>query len=234
MKKFVGRLKYYLIGFGIGIIFMFFIFGPRACSWLPENRVKNMIAEKEIFIGDSLNDLMKCQGVDNQDIYRFLNQDGDVNFGDSDTKGWPKRYVFEGEKENEELIIVYMLYETHVEVVDFEYAAKNCETTLSNHNKTIIPIPRSEMTIIIEAQEMRILEKAKCQMKCYGIKKKQIESFHLTADVIMEKSDAKHEPNPYYTLEGKIGNKDYEIVYIIGEARTRVSEIIGDQVCGCE
>lgn len=193
-----------------------------------------MIAEKEIFIGDSLDALMKCQGVDNEDIYRFLNKDGDVNFGDSDTKGWPKRYVFEGEKENEDLTIVYLLYETHVEIVDFEFEQNNCETTLSNYNKTIVPIPRSEMTTIIEAQEMRILEKAKCQMKCYKLKRKDVHEFHLTADVVMEKSDAKMEPNAYYTLEGQMNGKNYQVVYVIGEARTRVSDIIGETPCICQ
>lgn len=233
MKKFSSRLKYYLIGFGIGLIFMFFIFGPRACSWLPENRVKNMIAEKEIYIGDSLNALMNCQGVDNEDIYRFLNQDGDVEFGDSDTKGWPKKYVIAGEKENEDLTITYMLYETWVEVIDFSYLQKNCETTLSNDNKTIVPIPRSEMTAIIESQEIRILELAQCQLGCYKISEDAIRSFHLNADVVMEKSDAKKEPNAYYTLEGEINGKTFQVVYIIGEARTRISEILGDTVCDC-
>ncbi|MEZ4924190.1 MAG: hypothetical protein R2780_13545 [Crocinitomicaceae bacterium] len=233
MKKFSSRLKYYLIGFGIGLIFMFFLFGPRACSWLPENRVKNMIAEKEIFIGDSLNYLMNCQGVSNEDIYRFLNKDGDVDFGDSDTKGWPKKYVFSGDKDGHDLMITYMLYEEWVEVVDFKYDQKNCETVLSNENKHIVPIPRSEMTAIIESHEMRILETAECQMKCYKLKDQDVFSFHLNADVVMEESDAKAEPNAYYTLEGKIRNQTYRLVYVIGEARTRISDIQGDTPCDC-
>ena len=165
--------------------------------------------------------------------FNFLNEDGDVKFNESDTKGWPKRYVFEGEKENKDLSITYMLYEDWVEIVDFDFPHKKCETNLSNKVKTVVPIPRSEMTSIIEAQEMRILETARCKMKCYGLKDDDVKKFHLNADVIMSESEPKLEPNPYYTLEGKIGNTTYKFIYIIGEARTRINDIIGDKKCDC-
>ena len=45
MGKFLRRLKFYAVGLGIGTIFTFMIFGNRGCSWLPDNRVKNMIAD---------------------------------------------------------------------------------------------------------------------------------------------------------------------------------------------
>ena len=43
---FLRRLFYYLIGVGIGLIFVFFVFGNRGCSWLPQNKVKETINHK--------------------------------------------------------------------------------------------------------------------------------------------------------------------------------------------
>ena len=54
MDKFKNRIKYFLVGLSIGVILVYFMFGNRGCSWLPENRVKNMIGEKEIVVGDSV------------------------------------------------------------------------------------------------------------------------------------------------------------------------------------
>jgi hypothetical protein len=45
-NTFLRRLFYYLIGVGIGLLFVFFVFGNRGCSWLPQNKVKETINHK--------------------------------------------------------------------------------------------------------------------------------------------------------------------------------------------
>jgi hypothetical protein len=234
MFNFKRRIKYYLIGFGIGIIFVSFIFGNRACSWLPENRVKNMIAEKEIIVGDSISDLMDCSGVDNNDVYRLLNEDGDVDFSLSNTKQEPKEYLFEGVKDNEKLTITYALFDTVAEVIDFEFGSKKCTSELSNSNTSTVPLPHNEVTAIIESQEMRILELAECQMECLKLSKEDVEKFHLTAKMNAKKSLPRLQPNAIFVLDGKIDGKSFTFEYIIGEARTRVSDIICKEIkCDC-
>lgn len=233
MNKFKNRLKYYLIGFGLGLVFMFFIFGNRACSWLPENRVKNMIAEKDILIGDSVQYLMNCEKVTNDDIYRLLNDEGDVNFEESKTSGSPKIYVLEGNKDNKELSITYALYDSTSEVVGFSYLNSICSTQLTNQNKRVVPVPEFEIIHLIDSKEMRILDLAKCQMDCLEIKEKDVNSFHLSATNMIELSQPQLSPNPIYWMKGKIGQATYKIKYVIGENRSRIAEIIADQECDC-
>ena len=55
--KFIHRLKYYLIGFSLGIVLVFFFFKDRGWDWLPGNRVVNFILTNPINIDESLNDL---------------------------------------------------------------------------------------------------------------------------------------------------------------------------------
>ncbi|MBD3637166.1 MAG: DUF4258 domain-containing protein [Crocinitomicaceae bacterium] len=233
MSKFKTRLRYYMIGFGLGLVFMFMIFGNRACSWLPENRVKNMIAEKQLIVGDSVWDLMQCQGVDSEDIYRFLNEDGDVDFSDSKTRSYPKEYLFKGDKNNEDLSITFALYDEYSEVIDFDFSQKNCATDKSNTDKMPVPLPASQVRKIIEAKEMRIKEKAQCEMKCYGLTEKQVLAFHTGADVVMAETNPHADPNGYYTMRGKIAGKVYSVTYIDGENRTRISRIKGSTECDC-
>ena len=45
-NTFLRRLFYYLIGVCIGLLFVFFVFGNRGCSWLPQNKVKETINHK--------------------------------------------------------------------------------------------------------------------------------------------------------------------------------------------
>lgn len=233
MNKFKNRLKYYLIGFGLGLVFMFFIFGNRACSWLPENRVKNMIAEKDILIGDSVQYLMNCEKVTNDDIYRLLNDDGDVNFEQSKTSGSPKIYVIEGKKDKKDISITYALHDSTSEVLGFTYLNSVCSTELSNRNKKVVPVPEFEIISIIDSKEMRILDKAACQLSCYGLTQKEVETFHMHAKNMKEMSQPQLSPNPIYWMQGRIGQTTYQFKYIIGENRSRVAEITTDQECDC-
>lgn len=232
--KFRVRVKYYLTGLGLGIVASYFFFGSRGCEWLPGNRVKNMIGEKAIVIGDSLSFLMECNDLDETEIYGLLDAEGDVVFAESKTDEDPKEYRIQGEKEGKEFWIRYALYDTLSEVISFEYASgTNCETSISNDNKKLVPLPLKDVLRIIESEEFRILETAQCQMDCYGLTKKEVLGFHRLEDIYVERSEPRLIPNPYYVLHVKTEKGEFSVTYIIGENRTRISDIKGTADCGC-
>ena len=90
MKTFKERIKFFVIGLGMGVIAVAFLFGKRSCAWLPGNQVKNSIAMSEIIYGDSIKEVMKCASVTNSHIYSLLDSDGDVDFSESETHQYPK------------------------------------------------------------------------------------------------------------------------------------------------
>lgn len=94
MGGFVKRLKYYGIGFGIGMLFLTFFFQNRGCTWLPSNRVKNSILDRVIVVPEGTMTVMIKKGLTKEDIVLVLN-DGDVNFGESDKEHDAKAYVIE-------------------------------------------------------------------------------------------------------------------------------------------
>lgn len=91
MDKFINRLKFYGIGFGIGLVFVFMFFQNRGCSWLPSNRVKNSILDRIIVVSDSEKALLKSKGITNDEIINLLNS-GNVDFDKSIKDGKTKIY----------------------------------------------------------------------------------------------------------------------------------------------
>jgi hypothetical protein len=97
MNKFINRLKYYGVGFGIGMVFVFFFFQNRGCSWLPKNRVKNSILDRALVVSSDEEKILTQKGVKTDDIIELLNT-GDVDFDKSVTEGKTKIYYVSNDK----------------------------------------------------------------------------------------------------------------------------------------
>lgn len=99
MDNFFKRLKYYGIGFGIGLVFVVFFFGNRGCAWYPANRVKNTIFNKIIVISDNQLDNIKKIGLTKKELIVSINA-GDVNFKKSKKNNRSKVYHFDCKANN--------------------------------------------------------------------------------------------------------------------------------------
>lgn len=231
MGKFLRRLKFYAVGLGIGTIFTFMIFGNRGCSWLPDNRVKNMIAEKEILVGDSVLALMDCQNIDNTLVYALLEDGGDVDYSKSLTDVEPKEYHIEGEVESELYFVRFALKDSTVEILDAKRGNKECNVSISNDSLHTLNLPHKDVIAILESHDFRITVLARCQMEEIGISEPELLRFHKSAEIIIEESEPRLVPNPYYVLEGEFNGKKIKVKYEVGENRTRIKEFIGFPDC---
>ena len=231
MKTFKERIKFYLIGFGIGIIGVAFIFGQRSCDWLPGNQVKNTIAEKRIIYSDSIKSKMDCAKITSTEIYNLLDSDGDVDFSESNPQLDNKEYVFYGEND---LKVRFSIHKEFTEIIAVE---SECSTLVPFETKQTLPLPQHIVTSIIESNEFMYYDQAEFQIDCYGLKDQDVRAFHKTALINMDKSQAwpqgkgETKKNKYYYLEGIIDGKTYGIVYEIGENRTRIKDILGEGDC---
>ncbi|MFT5821211.1 MAG: hypothetical protein ACI8ZM_002460 [Crocinitomix sp.] len=236
MDKLKNRIKYFAIGLTIGGFLVYFMFGSRGCAWLPENRVKNMIGEKEIVVGDSVLAVMTCLELNNDDIYDLLKDGGEVEFSESETKILPKTYYIEGYKDEVLYWAKFALYEEKdlAEVTEvFLTDGASCEITVSNEFYSTMPLPHKDVISIIESHEFRILSDAECQMEEYGIAKEDLFEFHKTAVINIERSEPRKLPNPFYIMSGTLNNKPFSVKYIIGENRTRIHSIVGEEPTDC-
>ncbi|MFA7273488.1 MAG: hypothetical protein WC044_06445 [Crocinitomicaceae bacterium] len=91
MDSLLKRLKYYGIGFTIGLIFVIFFFQNRGCSWTPTNRVKTSILERVVVIPESESDFTSNDEALQKELKNYL-ENGDIDFGASKKKDPNKFY----------------------------------------------------------------------------------------------------------------------------------------------
>src|SRR6056297_1787756 len=95
--KFTRRLRLYLTGFLLGSILVVFFFRERLSvltSWLPNNRVLFRIENTMSGTTERAKCQMNCFQVDSAMInYAF--EEGDVQFGMSETHAEPKVYIID-------------------------------------------------------------------------------------------------------------------------------------------
>lgn len=101
------RFALYGFGFAIGLTLVFFFLGGKkaSCNWLPNDRILNIIQQKEISFSQEVLEGLPGMGADSTDIVRIL-QTGDVDFSKSLVKNEPCRYYWiQGSKEQKDLSI---------------------------------------------------------------------------------------------------------------------------------
>lgn len=108
---FLKRLGFYLVGLSIGIVFLTLFLkkkteetGTEFC-YFPNCRTLKDVRSKEISYSDEINRMLANNTLDSLDIERFLN-DGEVDFGRSDTESTPcKTYFVEGSVKEKEAVL---------------------------------------------------------------------------------------------------------------------------------
>jgi hypothetical protein len=120
MDNFFRRLKYYGIGFGIGLIFVVLLFQQKGCSWTPGNRVKSAILERIIFI-DSLDEIyIKAHNIAPKTLRKFI-ENGTVSFLKSKRNGQEKLYHFQGVLGSDKSFNCLVGYREKSVVVDLDF-----------------------------------------------------------------------------------------------------------------
>ena len=226
MNKFKNRIKYYLIGFLMGIVAVAFFFGQRGCTWLPGNRVKAVIAENNIIVGDSILEVLNCLADDSQPIFDLLNTDGDVDFGQSQTRTEPKIYKIDGAND---LSVYFKLFKdqndhNYSEIIEITSPKLDCQVSVPNRHKQPLLLPRKLIMQIIEAHKFTYYPIIDCQTTCYDIDSDSLKTIHRKATFI-ETPDIPGLINKVYNLTVNYYGSDYVIQYEIGENRTRIKNI---------
>ncbi|HET8734972.1 MAG TPA: DUF4258 domain-containing protein [Pricia sp.] len=110
---FIKRLGFFLVGLSIGLVLLTFILKKKTeesgfdFCYLPNCRTLKDIRSKPMSYSEEIDRMLADNQLDSLDIDRFLN-DGDVDFGRSDTQSEPcKTYYIEGIiRENEAVLEV--------------------------------------------------------------------------------------------------------------------------------
>jgi hypothetical protein len=194
MESFVRRLKYYGIGFGIGLIFVFVFFQNRGCSWLPSNRVKNSFLDRVIVVPVDQMDYLKSKGLTEKDLVQVLN-DGEVNFSESKKEGNPQVYSMEKEFAGKGKLKFYFSLpkESFISEIHFsEKSAKAVDNTTEGLGE-IIHFPKDNDLVFVDGQSL--LKKAELKDT-----KQILKLIKLNGMIDFEQTNLKATPKPEHLI----------------------------------
>lgn len=184
MSTFLSRLKVYAIGFGIGLIFVFFFFQNRGCSWLPDNRVKNSILDRVLVISDEEAPKLAAKGITNEAVIEMLNT-GKVNFRKSRKDTGSKVYFIE--KDNVQLYFTLPEEGFISEVKLADQPVSKIRNTASGFGK-LIRFPQDDDMVFADT-----LAKITCQLEKAGLLQTNLiqKSLEAGGTIDFSKSDFK-------------------------------------------
>ncbi len=158
MASIVKRIKFYGIGFTIGLIFVAFFFSNRGCSWLPSNRVKNAILDRVLVVNENTKTKMTAMGFSSDDIVQVLN-DGDILFGESVKEESKKCYII---KKNNVKFAFTLPYESFISEVFVNVKGEKVKTSITN-NGELIHFPADDDLVYIDTNNT-----VQCQLELLG------------------------------------------------------------------
>jgi len=192
------RLKYYGIGFGLGLIFLIFFFQNRGCTWLPSNRVKNTILDRVIVVSEKTKQDMEGLNLSSEDIIQVLN-DGDVEFKKSDKNSDDKVYLIEKEGRS---YLFTLPKESYIAELFIGKDAFNVKTSEVGRGK-IIHLPNDENMVYPDSTQY-----VTCQQEELGLAdpKAIYKLIKETGEIDFGKTNLSVKPKPehymYFVKEG--------------------------------
>lgn len=119
--KFAYRLSYYLFGFIVGCVFLFFVLNQKntRCTYFPNDRVLNNIKSKPFHYSEIASKKIAEKWLDTIDIKNTLEY-GDVDFDRSNIKvGGGKLYTIIGKTtKNQPIEVIIENYEERAVLKD--------------------------------------------------------------------------------------------------------------------
>ena len=198
MTNLYRRLLYYGVGFGIGLVCVFFFFNNRGCSWLPENRVKEMVTNRLVYIADSNLTILENLKIKEDELSAFL-LNADVLFSKSEKTRNPQIYHLEGPTDsNDKFVCQIVLHKDALicELVPNQFSAKNTKPTIKGLAKPI-HFPPKENLFYSDSSAHTI-----CQRKALGIEEDSTlrALFHKNGRINISKMDLTKKPKPSYAM----------------------------------
>lgn len=225
--KFLGRLKYYGLGLGLGVVMVFFMFGTRGCDWTPTKRVKSTLQSCRVSANPCL---LECSGITNESIYELI-YNGKVNFKDSETKGEPKNYVLYND--DVKIGLELNVYDSIAKLTDVYLPKSSCNC--SDDVQADVNLPKQYVFEKLMKKGFEFSPKNRCEMACFNLSEEDVLSINVDSEIDYTQSLPYRKPNPGYAVIKTINGKQYLFAIEDGyKARVNTIVEIGvEKNCDC-
>jgi len=220
--KLSNRIKYYLLGFSLGLILVFFIFGTRGCEWLPNNRVLKSISSSQLYISQKNKCLLDCNSSIEK-VFHLIEK-GDVDFSKSLTNNRVREYYIE--HEGMKLMIAIDPNDSTSTIITTNSPSKNCECKSVPNNLVPLYMPNKMALKKLSAKPLTIDSVFQCQLNCLNINKKVINKVFDKGVILMAHSYPKRKPNPSFLIELQDNDRRLLLLVKEGATKTRLKQIV--------
>jgi hypothetical protein len=166
MENFFRRLKYYGIGFGIGLLFVIFFFKNKGCAWTPENRVKTAIFERLLVLNENNKRELEKLNLSEKELIQILRK-SDINFQKSKKTDRFKVYHFECKTKTGKAFIALLTLGKDSflsEVVLKEKSTRKVKNSVEGLGE-IIYFPKERNFLYVDTTDKLICQKEIIQLK---------------------------------------------------------------------
>lgn len=230
-SSFIKRLKYYGIGFGLGVLIVAFLLPNRSCSWTPANRVKNMVLGRLLTVNDVEWKLMESKGLTKEDIISVLN-DGKVDFKISKKDGASKVYVIDKTFEGKGKFRFYFTLpdESFISEVKIGETDAKKVTNTSGGYGSFISVPNDEYLVYPDSTS-----NVNCQMERLEIKDvKQIyKGIRKNGRINFEKTNFEAKPKAEHLIEYVQGKDTVAFQSVWYKNKIFISNFISERTKDC-
>lgn len=218
--NFLNRLKFYLIGFSLGLFLIYTLFKDREWDWLPENKVKNFILKYPLKIN-----LKKDQSIILNDQFAKkifdLIINGNVNFSESKTNSINKKYIIE--YNNSSALFNVSFEDTLCRLISID------NMIFKDHYEpeyldTIVFIDRYNLLMKFDKMEKKFTKYFISKVEKYGLNQEDISKNLKNFKVDWKKSNPFSIINPKYIGTISISNLQYEISLETGNNKLRFKD----------
>ena len=220
--KFTQRLKYYLIGFGLGLFLVFLLFKDRTWSWLPENRVLDFIVEHPILVDKNVYPSLVDTIDLGKEVFNIV-LNGSVDFSRSNTSGDIKLYHLHHNQKSIEIALSFTDSVSRIVKIN----QTNIPYTKNlNQSSSTIQMDNQNFISLINDITFSFNNIFNCHLRNWGFENNIIKKNIASIDILWNESLPYKYPNPWYLSFIKLNNKKYLIHFEKGDQRIRFKNII--------
>ena len=219
--NFLNRLKFYLVGFILGLFLVYSLFKDREWDWLPKNKIKKFLLANPIKINIEKSELLIINEDFSKKIFDVI-INGNILFSKSHTKTDTKNYFLESN--NDTISFDISFDDSTCRIISFN-------NQIFTRNKSIIHIDTN--VYMDNTNFYKILEKLKKKyskefirdLENYQLNELDIEKNLKTININWIKSNGLINTNPFYIGRINIQGLNYEISMENGYKKIRFKRL---------
>lgn len=215
--NFLNRLKFYLLGFILGLFLVYGIFKERNWDWLPENKVKKFLLENPLKIFyNKKQDLLSDQL--SKKIFDII-VNGDVNFSKSETKQELKIYLIEYKQNTAIFNISFKDTLCRIISLDSNYFKKE-----SNSKDSTIFLDQMNLFLRFEKLEKKYSKSFIKKLENYPLNEEDFSNNLKSFEPNWAQSDPYKKSNPQYLGTIIIHDSAYFLILETGNQKLRFKD----------